>query len=179
MSENVEERRNMFYNPLFKKTGQQATGFDSCTLDYRGDGTLGMLPVSDASSGGYAVFNAPVTPGGAYVFSFSMQCASGVYPVTDIRTGHMLSIRTATSMTDTGGTVNIVELGAPDHEGAYTARFTVPTGVPFVSIYLRGSQSQNVTFSNPQLELASTYDTAVAAGGKEYPVLFNGSTLPE
>lgn len=175
----ADERHNMFYNPLFKKTGQQALGSDSCTLDYRGDGTLGMYPVSDATTGGYAVFNAPVTPGGTYVFSFSIRCASRVYPVTDIRVGHMLTIRNAASMTDTGGTVNIVELGAPDHEGAYTVRFTVPTGVSFVSIYLRGSQSQNVAFSNPQLELASTYDAAVAAGGGVYPVLFNWSTLPE
>ena len=115
MSENVAERRNLFYNPLFKKTGQQAVGFDSCTLDYRGDGTLGMSPVSDATMGGYAVFNAPVTPGGTYVFSFSMRCASGVYPVTDIRVGHMLTIRTAASMTDTSGANQLAELGVPNH----------------------------------------------------------------
>lgn len=41
------ERRNLFYNPLFTKTGQQSSSLVACTLDYRGDGTLGMSPVAD------------------------------------------------------------------------------------------------------------------------------------
>lgn len=173
MSENVAERRNLFPCPLFTgEHGKDAKRGD-CQLTYHGGGVLTMSPLAGASLGGWCDFVIPVQPGD-YVASVFYQFENGD---NDFR-GRMLSV-SATDANDNNGGALLSEFDDTYTTGRRVLRFTVPAGVSYVRLRFRGSKSRDVEYCVPQVELASTYDAAVAAGGVVYPVLFNWSTLPE
>ena len=159
MSENVEERRNLFPNPRFMPDGWRERLAGDCKLTYQGGGALTMSPLSDASLGGYCDFVIPVQPGD-YVASVNFDFVSGA---DDFR-GNMLSA----SVTDADDNLECAVLNEliGFTSGRRVLRFTVPAGASYVRLRFRGSKSRDVTLWNPQVELASTYDTAVAAGGE-------------
>lgn len=172
MSENVAERRNLFQNPRFMPNGRREWNGGICKLTYQGGGALTMSPLSGASQGGWCDFVIPVRPGD-YVASVNFDFVSGA----DDFCGKLLSA-SVTDADDNLAGAFLNEL-ADFTSGRRDLRFTVPAGASYVRLRFRGSKSRDVTLRNPQVELASTYDAAVAAGGGVYPVLFNWSTLPE
>ena len=158
MSENVAERRNLFPNPRFMPDGRREWKSGDCTLTYHGGGALTMSPLSGASLGGWCDFVLPMQPGD-YVASVNFDFVSGD---NDFR-GNMLSA----SVTDANNNLEGAMLNELTDftSGRRDLRFTVPAGASYVRLRFRGSKSRDVTLWNPQVELASTYDTAVAAGG--------------
>ena len=132
-------RVNMYPNPRFSPDGAStgAWGLDYAN-DMPGDGTL-----RPSRSQGYDELRVPeLNPGAEYVFSVRSENGRGSVMLV---IGELNSSRTV-----------------PDGNGMIVLRFTAPA---------TGSQKKNrVMFSNqgvysqPQLELASTYDAALGGG---------------
>lgn len=173
MSENVAERRNLFPNPRFVPDGRREWNSGDCKLTYQGGGVLTMSPLAGASIGGWCDFVVPVQPGD-YVAGVYYRFADGD---KDLRVP-TLSVMVTDANDAVDGAI-LAELNYYHVTGRRVLRFTVPAGVSHVRLRFRGSKSHDVEYCAPQVELASTYDAAVAAGGRVYPVLFNWSTLPE
>lgn len=143
-------RVNMYPNPRFSPDGAStgAWGIDYAN-DMPGDGTL-----RPSHSQGFDELHVPeLDPGAEYVFSARSENGKG-------------SVILVISERNSSRTV-------PDGNGMIVIRLTTPA---------TGSQKKNrVVFSNqgvysqPQLELASTYDAALGGG---YPRFFSGDTMP-
>lgn len=144
------QRINWFPNPRFSPDGAStgAWGIDYAD-DMPGDGTL-----RPSNSQGYDELRIPeLDPGVEYVLSIR----------SDNRLGNvMLFIDEAHSSSS-----------SPDGNGRFVVRLTAPA---------TGSQKHNRAvfynqgvYSQPQLELASTYDAAVGGG---LPRFFTGDTMP-
>lgn len=143
-------RVNMYPNPRFSPDGAStgAWGIDHAN-DMPGDGTL-----RPSHSQGFDELHVPeLDPGAEYVFSVRSENGRGFVMLV---IGERYSSQTV-----------------PDSNGMIVIRLTAPA---------TGSQKENrVVFSNqgvysqPQLELASTYDAALGGG---YPRFFSGDTMP-
>ena len=143
------QRINLYPNPRFDCNGASFGAWGiNYAKDMPGDGTL-----RPSHSQGYDELHVPaLAPGVRYVFSVRSENSLGSVLVV-----------IADNYSSTIG---------PDGNGLIVVRLTVPA---------TGNQKNNrVVFNNqgvysqPQLELASTYDTAV--GG--YPRFFSGDTMP-
>ena len=144
------QRINCFPNPRFDRNGASlgAWGTDYAN-DMPGDGTLRP----SHSQGFDELHVSELNPGAEYVFSCRSENGRG-YVMLII--GDRYSSRTV-----------------PNGNGMIVIRLTAPA---------TGSQNTNrVVFDNqgvysqPQLELASTYDAALGVG---YPRFFTGDTMP-
>lgn len=165
-------RTNLFPCPLFTGEHGKAANSGDCKLTYKGGGQLVMSPLSGATIGGWCDFVVPVSPG-AYVVSVNFDFPTGT---NDFR-GNLLSVNVTDKANGLEGDV-LAELSAyGSGNGRRDLRFTVPSGVSYVRLRFRGSQTVNVSYLNPQVELASTYDAAVSGGGT--PATFNGDTMPK
>ena len=143
-------RVNIYPNPRFSPDGAStgAWGIDYAN-DMPGDGTL-----RPSHSQGFDELHVPeLDPGAEYVFSARSENGKGSVILV---IGERNSSRTV-----------------PDGNGMIVIRLTTPA---------TGSQKKNrVVFSNqgvysqPQFELASTYDAALGGG---YPRFFSGATMP-
>lgn len=143
-------RVNMYPNPRFSPDGASTGAWDiDYANDMPGDGTL-----RPSHSQGFDELHVPeLDPGAEYVFSVRSENGRGSVMLV---IGERYSSRTV-----------------PDGNGMIVLRLTAPA---------TGSQKKNrVVFHNqgvysqPQLELASTYDAALGGG---YPRFFSGDTMP-
>lgn len=145
------QRINWYPNPRFDPNGASLGAWN---IDYKkdmpGDGTL-----RPSHSQGYDELHIPeLAPGVEYVFSVRSENRLGCAMVT---IANKLSSKIK-----------------PNDNGLIVVRLTVPA---------TGSQKENRivfynqgVYSQPQLELASTYDAAV--GGWGLPGFFTGDTMP-
>lgn len=143
-------RVNMYPNPRFSPDGASlgAWGIDYAN-DMPGDGTL-----RPSHSQGFDELRFPeLDPGAEYVFSVRSENGRGSVMLV---IGERYPSRTV-----------------PDGNGMIVIRLTAPA---------TGSQKKNRVvfynqgvYSQPQLELASTYDAALGGG---YPRFFSGDTMP-
>lgn len=143
------QRINLYPNPLFSPDGAStgAWGIDYAN-DMPGDGTF-----RPSHSQGYDELSIPeLEPGAEYVFSVRSENRLG---------SAMLFI------------ADKYQRVVPDGSGLIVVRLTAPA---------TGSQKENRVvfypqgvYSQPQLELASTYDAALGGG---YPRFFSGDTMP-
>ena len=143
------QRINWFPNPRFDRNGASlgAWGIDYAN-DMPGDGTLRP----SHSQGFDELHVSELNPGAEYVFSGRSENGRG-YVMLVI--GDLYSSRTV-----------------PDDNGMIVIRLTAPaTGSQNTNRVVFGNQG---VYSQPQLELASTYDAAL--GG--YPRFFSGDTMP-
>lgn len=143
-------RVNLYPNPRFSPDGAStgAWGIDYAN-DMPGDGTL-----RPSHSQGYDELRIPeLEPGVEYVFSVRSEnrLGSGMLVIGDKYSPRVV----------------------PDGSGLIVVRLTAPA---------TGSQHGNRAvfdtpgvYSQPQLELASTYDAALGGG---YPRFFTGDTMP-
>lgn len=144
------QRINLYPNPLFSPDGAStgAWGVDYAK-DMPGDGTL-----RPSNSQGYDELHIPnLEPGAEYVFS--------------VRSDNRLGSATVVIANTYSSAIR------PDGSGLIVVRLTAPA---------TGSQRENRVvfdahgvYSQPQLELASTYDAALGGG---YPRFFTGDTMP-
>lgn len=145
------QRTNWFPNPRFDRNGASlgAWGTDY-VKDMPGDGTL-----RPSHSQGYDELHVPggLNPGAEYVFSVRSENRLGCAMV-------VIANKFSSKI-------------SPNGNGLIVARLTVPA---------TGSQKENRivfynqgVYSQPQLELASTYDAAVGGG---LPGFFTGDTMP-
>lgn len=143
-------RVNIYPNPRFSPDGAStgAWGIDYAN-DMPGDGTL-----RPSHSQGFDELHVPeLDPGAEYVFSARSENGKGSVILV---IGERYSSNTV-----------------PDGNGMIVIRLTAPA---------TGSQKKNRVvffnqgvYSQPQFELASTYDAALGGG---YPRFFSGDTMP-
>lgn len=169
MSENVAERRNLFLNPRFADTGGKAALSGDAFFVYNGDGSL---TIKQSQNGGFIDFDFTGLPSGETVVFHALFITNYAKTFRSNRLAALVSVL------DNGKEQLLAYQPVQQSANGFDIRTAVPdNGV--IRVQFNGATDGDVLVKNVQLELASTYDAAVAAGGGVYPVLFNWSTLPE
>lgn len=169
MSENVAERRNLFLNPRFADTGGKAAFSGDAIFVYNGDGSL---TIKQSQNGGFIDFDSTGLPAGETVALHAMFITNHAQMFRNNRLAALVSV------SDNGKEQLLAYQPIQQSANGFDIRTVVPDNGA-VRVQFSGATDGDVLVKNVQLELASTYDAAVAAGGGVYPVLFNWSTLPE
>lgn len=159
----MKERRNLFPNPRFIETGAQPfTGNAKWYRDVSADAHNNLNVRKTSSSDGYESI------------AWKVKLDVGVEYVFDWNTWHERTSKGVElqAQNDDGGRVYVVgdwTSGEKTNQtpGHTTFRFSLPTGFPYLLLWFNSAYTygDNVSYWQPLLELASTYDAAVNAGG--------------
>lgn len=176
MTDNTVERRNKFPNPRFSMSGTRPVwqSDQAQHITYNGDDQLAVVRPNANDPARIVMWPIKLEPGQKYHF----QCI--VWHHTPCK-GVVLYAGTEDKPWDS----KIFDDGVKDMRNAVlmSADFAMPEDKPILCVGFYQTEtgdagSSDVHYWNPLLELSSTYDAAVNAGGR-YPVYFDYGTLPE